>query len=182
MKCHLVMLVFLLLILAAIKFGKMAWNRIWWLQRNSKEYDVTMCVAIYFAISRSPRMKTYETESTVHGHHVFSSIWSPTIGEQLAVAVMHDQGTQSLAMFWKMVFSSLYAFSSVHCLWSCRRYSTDLSQICQGLCYQKKLPSCPTPCDSAPPLPESSCSCSSYQSFWLAKFPNTFHTARTSIL
>ena len=54
------------------------------------------------------------------------------------------------------------------------------------LCYRKKLPSCPAPCDSAPPPPESSCSRSSYQRFLVSKikytfphaFPNTFRTAR----
>ena len=34
------------------------------------------------ALSSCP-MDTYEVESCVRGHHVFGSIWSPTIGEQL---------------------------------------------------------------------------------------------------
>ena len=46
----------------------------------------------------------------------------------------------------------------------------------------KKLPSCPAPCDSAPPPPESSCSGSSYQRFLLKyTFPNTFRTARARV-
>ena len=34
-------------------------------------------------IDSSCPMDTYEVESCVRGHHVFGSIWSPTIGEQL---------------------------------------------------------------------------------------------------
>ena len=54
-----------------------------------------------------------------------------------------------------------------------------------GLCYQKKLPSCPAPCDSAPPPPESSCSRSLFQRFLVSelkcRFPNTFRTARARV-
>ena len=49
----------------------------------------------------------------------------------------------------------------------------------------KKLPSCPAPCDSAPPPPESSCSGSSYQRFLVSElkytFPNTFRTSRARV-
>ena len=61
----------------------------------------------------------------------------------------------------------------------------DSKYLCQGLCYQKKVPSCPAPCDSIPPLPESSCSRSSYQRFLVSelkyRFPNTFRTARARV-
>ena len=61
----------------------------------------------------------------------------------------------------------------------------DSRYICQGLCYQKKLPSCPAPCDCAPPPPESSCSRSLYQRFLVSelkyRFPNTFRTARARV-
>ena len=61
----------------------------------------------------------------------------------------------------------------------------DSRYICLGLCYQKKLPSCPAPCDSAPPPPESSCSRSSFQRFLVSElkytFPNTFRTARSRV-
>ena len=57
--------------------------------------------------------------------------------------------------------------------------------ICQGLYYRKKLPSCPAPCDSAPPPPESSCSRSLYSRFLVSElkytFPNTFHTPRARV-
>ena len=49
----------------------------------------------------------------------------------------------------------------------------------------KKLPSCPAPCDYAPPPPESSCSRSSYQRFLVSelkyRFPNTFRSARAQV-
>ena len=45
----------------------------------------------------------------------------------------------------------------------------------------EKLPSCPAPCDSAPPPPESSCSLSSYSSFLVSELKYTFHTARARV-
>ena len=61
----------------------------------------------------------------------------------------------------------------------------DSRYICQGLYYRKKLPSCPAPCDSTPPPPESSCSHSSYSRYLVSElkyaFPNTFHTARARV-
>ena len=51
--------------------------------------------------------------------------------------------------------------------------------------YQYQLPSCPAPCDSAPPPPESSCSCCSYQRFLVSElkytFPNIFRTVRARV-
>ena len=54
-----------------------------------------------------------------------------------------------------------------------------------GIMLSKKLPSCPAPCASALPPPESSCSRSSYQRFLVSElkytFPNTFRTARARV-
>ena len=54
-----------------------------------------------------------------------------------------------------------------------------------GIKLSKKLPSCPAPCDSAPPSPESSCSRSSYLRFLVSEikytFPYTFRTVRARV-
>lgn len=55
------------------------------------------------ATSYQPAMEIYEVESCIRGHHVFRTVWSPTVGERLnctwetsntedpyAVAVMHS--------------------------------------------------------------------------------------------
>ena len=69
--------------------------------------------------------------------------------------------------------------SSKSCIY---RFSRARQQInLPGIMLSKKLPSCPAPCDSIPPPPESSCSRSSYQRYvWLASLSIHFpiHFAR----
>ena len=89
-------------------------------------------------------MDTYEVESCVRGHHVFGSIWSPTIGEQLvckrqsgnpqdvyAVAVM--RGATLVGHVPRKISAACSIFlrrkGTIRCTVSAsRRYSADLPQ------------------------------------------------------
>ena len=81
--------------------------------------------------------------------------------------------------FTDTLYSRAKTSSSVHQKAVFYRFSRARQQInLPGLCYQKKLPSCPAPCDSAPPPPESSCSRCSYQRFLVCELKYTFPCIR----
>ena len=72
-------------ILASIEFGDFAQITNWQIFSLANrlmmwigEHLIWWCV-----LQPRERMKTFESEQTVHGHHVYKAVWMPFIGEEL---------------------------------------------------------------------------------------------------